>query len=449
MARLIRFIPIFLISLLLMSWIAGASERFPPPEFEGGRELPNIQTPAPRADYMGYVDVGVLLFGLIFASWLVLKKRSKRWITGLGIFSLAYFGFFRQGCVCAIGSIGNVTQAIFDPTYSASLVILAFFFLPLAFTVFFGRSFCASVCPHGAIQDLILIKPIEIPLWLEKSLRIFAYGYLGLSVLYAAASPMYLICRYDPFIPIFRMTGSWGGFLLGFGFLGVGMFIGRPYCRFMCPYGVLLGWLGAVAKKNVEITPDACIDCRLCEHSCPYNAIIPSALDAEKTNPAVEKKRLTWAIAMVPILVAIFAWAGGQIGGALSRAHYNVTVAEDVYLRDAGLTDPVPDDNVQAFKGTGKKTEVLYAEAVAIAGRFTFGSYFFGGFMGLVIGLKLAGAAVRSKRKDYHIDAENCIACGRCYDSCSVEQLRVGSPEGDPDMKEALAAQYQKEAANS
>ena len=59
----------------------------------------------------------------------------------LSIFSLLYFGFWRKGCVCAIGSVQNVALALFDPGYAVPLGVAAFFVLPLAFALFAGRAF--------------------------------------------------------------------------------------------------------------------------------------------------------------------------------------------------------------------------------------------------------------------------------------------------------------------
>jgi polyferredoxin len=49
--------------------------------------------------------------------------------------------------------------------------------------------------------------------------------------------------------------------------------IGRPYCRFLCPYGALLAIVGRFAIKPVQITPDDELDCGLCAESCPFGAI--------------------------------------------------------------------------------------------------------------------------------------------------------------------------------
>ena len=57
----------------------------------------------------------------------------------------------------------------------------------------------------------------------------------------------------------------------------IGVFVGRPYCRFLCPYGVLLNLASRLSRWRVTITPSACVQCRLCEKSCPLGAIeVPS-----------------------------------------------------------------------------------------------------------------------------------------------------------------------------
>jgi polyferredoxin len=83
----------------------------------------------------------------------------------------------------------------------------------------------------------------------------------------------FLICEWDPFIGLFRITGSFHMLAIGAGFTVAGMFYGRPYCRWLCPYGALLSLCSRVAWKNVSITPDKELSCGLCAESCPYDAI--------------------------------------------------------------------------------------------------------------------------------------------------------------------------------
>src|SRR6266853_390202 len=112
-----------------------AHQRFPPPDFESGHKLPLTTTPGARALLLQYGDVAVLVGCLAVASWLVYKKRSRRGLVGLSLFSLAYFGFWRKGCVCAIGSLQNVSLALCDASYAVPASVLAFFVLPLAFAL--------------------------------------------------------------------------------------------------------------------------------------------------------------------------------------------------------------------------------------------------------------------------------------------------------------------------
>jgi polyferredoxin len=83
----------------------------------------------------------------------------------------------------------------------------------------------------------------------------------------------FIICRFDPFVGFFRFTGPMHMLLIGGGLLAIGLFIGRPYCRYLCPYGALLSLLSRISWRGVTITPDKELDCGLCEEACPYGAI--------------------------------------------------------------------------------------------------------------------------------------------------------------------------------
>jgi polyferredoxin len=241
-----------------------------------GYKTPAVQKPLPRAYWLQVLDVTALAAGLGVSVWLVLKRRSRRWLSWLTIASLAYFGFYREGCVCPIGSIQNVAVALTDPRYSIPILVVATFFLPLVVALFFGRAFCGGVCALGAIQDLVLLKPVEVPRRLDRALGYLKYVYLGLAIWFALKPPPardFLICRFDPFVGFFRMTGAPHMLYIGGAFLVAGMFIGRPYCRYLCPYGGLLNWCTRLARRGVTITPNTELDCGLCTHACPYGAI--------------------------------------------------------------------------------------------------------------------------------------------------------------------------------
>ncbi len=249
----------------------------PPDEDIGdGYVTPEVQRPLPRAAWWSAVDALLLAVGLGLATWIVLKRRSRNGLVVLTIACLIYFGFYREGCVCPIGAIQNVTVALTDPTYTIPLVVIVFFFLPLIVSLLAGRVFCGGVCPLGGIQDLVLLKPVQMPRRLDKALGLFKYIYLVLAIWFAAypaGEREFFICRFDPFVGFFRLAGPTHMMFIGGGLLLLGMFIGRPYCRYLCPYGALLAILSRCSWRGVTITPDKELDCGLCAQACPLGAI--------------------------------------------------------------------------------------------------------------------------------------------------------------------------------
>jgi len=242
----------------------------------GGYATPPVQKPRPRAYWLEILDVVLLAAAMAVNVWLVLSRRDRRWVLALTAACLAYFGFYREGCICPIGSIQNVAVALTDPGYSIPIVVTAVFFLPLVVAAFYGRVFCGGVCPLGAMQELVVLKPVQVPRRLDYALGLLKYAYLAVAII-AAVQPAvtrdFLICRFDPFVGFFRREGFAHMMLIGGGFLVLGMFVGRPYCRYLCPYGGLLSWISRVARRGVTITPNKELDCGLCAEACPYGAI--------------------------------------------------------------------------------------------------------------------------------------------------------------------------------
>jgi ferredoxin len=104
--------------------------------------------------------------------------------------------------------------------------------------------------------------------------------------------------------------------------------------------------------------------------------------------------------------------------------HPTVRLAERIYLEDTGKVEDITDAS-EAFRATGKETEDLYAEALDIRADFGLGGWFFGGFIGMVIGLKLIAVSVWRKRTDYEAGRASCLACGRCFKYCPMEHERL------------------------
>jgi len=452
--RLRKLSAILALCVASLAASAAAQQRFPPPEFESGYRFPEVSAPSPSGSWQEYVDLALLAAALAAATLLVLRTRLRGPILALTVACLLYFGFYRGGCVCPIGSIQNVTIAVFG-SYAIPWVVVGFFALPLLTALLFGRTFCAAVCPLGAAQDLVAIKPLRVPAWLEHALGLMAWAYLAAAVLFAATGSAMIICQYDPFVSIFRvlpvgkmlegwarrdpalepagLAGRYDLLLLAGTFLVIGVFIARPYCRYFCPYGVLLGLMSRLSWRRVVITPSECIQCRLCEGTCPFGAIRVPTAKAPSHMRFRGKGALTAALALLPVLGAAGGWLGGAFGGTMARMHPTVRLADRIRLENAGQAKGTTDES-EAFRATGKPAEALYAEAGAIEATFVSrwgprrlaigGAHLFGGFVGLVVGLKLIGLSVRRRRTDYEADRATCVACGRCFAHCPVERAR-------------------------
>jgi len=86
-----------------------------------------------------------------------------------------------------------------------------------------------------------------------------------------------------------------------------------PILPFLCPYGVLLRWVSAFSKWRITITPAECIQCRLCESSCPYGAIVVPTPNEPLPDRRSGARRLGILLLLSPVIIGR---PRGQHGGA-------------------------------------------------------------------------------------------------------------------------------------
>lgn len=416
-----------LAAVVVICWL-GAGMLFaadiPLPDFTS-YEVPDTQHPPAGDPLREAIDVVLLAAAIGTASYAALVRRSRAWLLALTAASVFWFGFVRKGCVCSIGAIQNVVLSVVDANYLLPWSVAAFFVLPLISTLFFGRTFCAAVCPLGAIQELAALRPIRVPRWVDHTLGLGGFIYLGMAVATTAAGGMMLICRYDPFVGFFRLSGEFPMLVFGGALLLVGVFVARPYCRFLCPLGAILGLLSRLAYWHIRIPPAECIRCRLCEDVCPYNAIERPAGALAGSERVMARRRLAWALAAVPLLVVVGFVVGAELRDAIGRLHPRVRLAERIAREEAGETLP-PTDASTGFHASGESVASLYADAQRLRRIIGWASAGFGAWLGLIFGVKMVALCMRPRRDEYEPDRRGCVSCGRCFWYCPKEQVRLG-----------------------
>ena len=415
--------------LILPISTAVAIPRNPPPIFESDYVLPTTSTPMPTCSVATENWLAVILYGafLFLAVHGAFTWRSRRGLFLLAVASVVVLGFLMNGCPCPVGMFQNIVDAFVQPTTLLPWTVLILFTVPLLIALFFGRVFCSGVCPFGAVQELTAVKPIKIPDGLEHALGLFRYVCLGLGVFCVTTELGYVICRFDPYVGFFRRSGLYPVLVFGGIILGLGFFVGRPFCRFLCPYGALLGLCGSLTKKKVSITPGDCTNCRLCEEICPYNAILPPTAPLSAVERKLGPKRLLTALVALPILVGCFAILGHRVGPMFAPWNRDVRLAELLYAEEMKIVDSFGNfPETRTILQTGTPYGEVYRQALLRIETFRTAGLWFGVWIGTVIGLKFIFLVLRRRRTDYEVDPARCVACGRCFWYCpNQKEFRV------------------------
>jgi polyferredoxin len=156
----------------------------------------------------------------------------------------------------------------------------------LLMSLVFGKSFCSWLCPVGFISELIgdfgtniFNKKLKFPKWLDYPLRSLKYimlGFLFYSVFFLMTEPAlhaFLNSPYNIVADIkmyyFFADISRTSLIVISVLFVLSIFIRNFWCRFLCPYGALLGIASLLSPNKIRRNPVSCIDCGLCAKACP------------------------------------------------------------------------------------------------------------------------------------------------------------------------------------
>ncbi len=164
---------------------------------------------------------------------------------------------------------------------AAMFLLMAF----LATAFLFRKAFCSWLCPVGTLSEYLwrmgrrlFGRNFRLPRWLDIPLRglkylllaFFVWAVAGMSVAEIAGfmrSPYGLIADVK-MLNFFRFPGESGLIVIGV-LVVASLLVQNFWCRYLCPYGALLGLAALPGPLRIRRNPQACIDCAKCAKACP------------------------------------------------------------------------------------------------------------------------------------------------------------------------------------
>ena len=240
-------------------------------------------------------------------------------------------------------------------------------FLLLAFagiSFLLRKSFCSWLCPVGTVSEWlwragrsIFRRNFQLPKWFDVGLRSLKYILLALFVYAVASMPAEAIRAFldGPYgvisdvkmLNFFRHMSVAAAAVVGALAL-LSLFYQNFWCRFLCPYGALLGLVARFSPARIRRAPDLCIDCVKCARACPSLLpvdVLPTVRSPECTGcyecvascPAkgalemsLTRRRLLPAWAIAAGIAVVFC---ALVGYARWAGHWHTNIPSKTYFQ--------------------------------------------------------------------------------------------------------------------
>ncbi len=225
--------------------------------------------------HANYFDILLVLALLSIATFAFFKKKFKVKYLTLGTFFLYDF-YLREAHLCTVGAPQRVLLRFQELIKGHFPEWGLLFFVPILFTLVFGRIYCGFVCPYGAYQEflsLITKKKLKIPEKIDKNTRYLKYLFLIVLLVSAIYFEEVVGEEYDPFKYLFRSQGSSITIALLVALTIASLIIYRPWCKYVCPLGAIYTLLSRISWFRIEYNKERCISCALCDRACGMQAI--------------------------------------------------------------------------------------------------------------------------------------------------------------------------------
>ena len=216
--------------------------------------------------------IAVLLY-TILAGVLVRFKGTRKLRGTFLLIGLVILGFYRGG-PGVISSFQNSYLLAIGVEVNWQAAVLFLGLIPV--TYLFGKVFCGWVCYLGAIQEFIHIDKVKI-FQSEKAQKVMKWIRIVATAAVLIQLTFTHVILWNKIAPFKVAVNLFSPNITGYILLGIvlisSVFIHRPFCKTICPVGLLHGFVSKLPGASVLGINSSCAGCKTCNTSCQINAI--------------------------------------------------------------------------------------------------------------------------------------------------------------------------------